>query len=238
MPRWRTLSVSSTCSACPGPMTGRRRLYEAFFLSLRDCGIQRTSAASRSTGSIEPRTRSVGLQGQPCSEGTVEIGYETRLAYRCRGYAGEAVAARTNWALASPRLPAFSPRLHRTALDRWVSSGPQDFIDAAPAASQSSSGSNGSCGLSEAPLRPSERILPLTRTNAMILRRYGAQPTKGGGVRIPIPIPDIRTLYPQGHGRESAVALIRGILTRRRLPQLSGSASPLREGVITLLARR
>jgi len=40
-----------------------------------------------------------GFKGQPSDDGTAEIGYETRPAYRRRGYASEAVAALTYWAL-------------------------------------------------------------------------------------------------------------------------------------------
>ena len=40
-----------------------------------------------------------GFKGQPSGEGVVEIGYETRPAYRRRGYASESVAALVDWAL-------------------------------------------------------------------------------------------------------------------------------------------
>jgi ribosomal-protein-alanine N-acetyltransferase len=43
-----------------------------------------------------------GFKGQPSDDGTAEIGYETRLAFRRRGYASEAVAALTHWALLRP----------------------------------------------------------------------------------------------------------------------------------------
>ena len=39
-----------------------------------------------------------GFKRQPSGEGVVEIGYETRSAYRRRGYARESVAALTDWA--------------------------------------------------------------------------------------------------------------------------------------------
>ena len=45
-----------------------------------------------------------GFKGQPSDDGTVEIGYETRPAYRRRGYASEAVAALVTWARAQPRV--------------------------------------------------------------------------------------------------------------------------------------
>jgi len=45
-----------------------------------------------------------GFKGQPSDDGTAEIGYETRPAYRRRGYASEAVAALTHWALSRPRV--------------------------------------------------------------------------------------------------------------------------------------
>jgi len=43
-----------------------------------------------------------GFKGQPSDDGTIEIGYETRPAYRRRGYASEAVAALVRWALSRP----------------------------------------------------------------------------------------------------------------------------------------
>ena len=43
-----------------------------------------------------------GFKGQPSDDGTAEIGYETRPAYRRRGYASEAVAALARWALSRP----------------------------------------------------------------------------------------------------------------------------------------
>jgi len=43
-----------------------------------------------------------GFKGQPSDDGTAEIGYETRPAYRRRGYASEAVAALAQWALSQP----------------------------------------------------------------------------------------------------------------------------------------
>jgi len=39
-----------------------------------------------------------GFQGAP-TDGMVEIGYETRAAYRCQGFATEAVGAQVAWAL-------------------------------------------------------------------------------------------------------------------------------------------
>jgi len=43
-----------------------------------------------------------GFKGQPAHDGTVEIGYETRPAYRRRGYASEAIAALVHWVLSQP----------------------------------------------------------------------------------------------------------------------------------------
>ena len=43
-----------------------------------------------------------GFKGQPSDDRTAEIGYETRPAYRRRGYASEAVAALADWALSRP----------------------------------------------------------------------------------------------------------------------------------------
>ena len=43
-----------------------------------------------------------GFKGKPSDDGPAEIGYETRPAYRRRGYASEAVAALTQWALSRP----------------------------------------------------------------------------------------------------------------------------------------
>jgi len=39
-----------------------------------------------------------GFKGRPSTDGAIEIGYETRPAYRRRGYASEGVAALVNWA--------------------------------------------------------------------------------------------------------------------------------------------
>ena len=40
-----------------------------------------------------------GFKGRPAVDGTVEIGYETRAAYRRQGYAKEGVEALVGWAL-------------------------------------------------------------------------------------------------------------------------------------------
>jgi ribosomal-protein-alanine N-acetyltransferase len=43
-----------------------------------------------------------GFKGRASFEGVVEVGYETRPAFRRRGYASESVAALADWALSQP----------------------------------------------------------------------------------------------------------------------------------------
>jgi len=54
-----------------------------------------------------------GFKGQPSEDGTVEVGYETRLTYRRRGYAREAVDALAEWALAQPGVRRVIAETHK-----------------------------------------------------------------------------------------------------------------------------
>jgi RimJ/RimL family protein N-acetyltransferase len=54
-----------------------------------------------------------GFKGRPSEHGTAEIGYETRPAYRRRGYASESVAALVAWALARPEVHRVVAETHR-----------------------------------------------------------------------------------------------------------------------------
>jgi ribosomal-protein-alanine N-acetyltransferase len=52
-----------------------------------------------------------GFKGAP-ADGTVEIGYETRLPYRCKGFATEAVGAQVRWALEHPNVTHITAESH------------------------------------------------------------------------------------------------------------------------------